>query len=408
MTTINPANVPLIMTSAGPQPTPPATLNQNLIAGVAAEVPDYTANLPGLLIEDLSSTATGALVTIDQARVDAINSVTPYGANAYILAQQGVMLGIPQGTPTNTSVNVVFSDTLAPGYVLPAGFVVGDGTYQYVLQDGGIIQTGGSTAPLFAVANQSGSWSVPAGTVNQLVTSLPTPYNTQITVTNPLAGTAGNPSAETPQSYRSRIMQANQVAGQGTPSYIATLIKAIPGVTPRLVTILQTSLGWEVICGGGDPYAVAFAIYQGVLDLSTIVGSITSGRNISVTITDSPNQYTITYVNPPQQVVTVNAVWNTNLPNFTAGAQVNQLGSTAIQNYINAIIVGQPINVFAMEDAFQQAVSSVLPIPNLTRLVFSVTVNATPISPTTGTGIIPSDPESYFAISASGVAVAQG
>ncbi|WP_430229746.1 hypothetical protein [Paraburkholderia tropica] len=408
MTTITPTSVPLVMTSAGPQPTPPATLNQDLINGVAATQPDYTANLPGLLIEDVSSTATGALVTIDQIRVDAVNSITPYGANAAILAQQGVMLGISQGQPTNTSVNVVFTDTLAPGYVIPVGLVVSDGTYQYVIQDGGIIQSGGSTSPLYAVANQSGSWSVPAGSVTQIITSLPTPYNTQITVSNPLAGTAGNPSSESVQSYRSRIMQANQVAGQGTPTYIATLLKEIPGVTPRLVTILQTTFGWEVICGGGDPYAVAFAIYQGVLDLSTIVGSITSARNVAVTITDSPNSYTITYVNPPQQVVTVAATWNTNLTNFTAGAQVNQLASTAIQNYINGIQVGQPINVFAMEDAFQQAVSSVLPIANLTRLLFSVTVNGSPVTPTSGTGIITSDLESYFAISASGVSVVQG
>jgi hypothetical protein len=53
---------------------------------VAAEVPDYTANLPGSLIEDISSTDVQALATIDQARVDAINSFSPYGANAFALA----------------------------------------------------------------------------------------------------------------------------------------------------------------------------------------------------------------------------------------------------------------------------------------------------------------------------------
>jgi hypothetical protein len=396
------------MTASGPVPSSPAALNSDLIATVEAENAGFTANLPGLLLEDLTSTGTAALAQMDQARVDAINSVTPYGANAFILAQQGVVLGIPQGKPTNTSVNAVFTDTLAPGYVIVPGTVVSDGTYQYVVQDGGIIQSSGSTAPLFAVANQSGSWSVPAGSVNQIVTSLPSPFNTQITVTNPLAGVAGNPSAESPQSYRARIMQANQAAGQGTPTYLQTLLEAIPGVTPRLVSILQTTFGWEVICGGGDPYAVAFAIYKGVLDLSTIVGSITSARNVAVTITDSPNQYTITSVNPPQQVVMIDAIWNTNLPNFTAGAQVNQLGSTAIQNYINSIIVGQPINIFAMEAAFQQAVASVLPTSNLTRIVFAVTINGSAVSPETGTGVIPSDPESYMFVSPSGVSVLQG
>ncbi|EEF27062.1 conserved hypothetical protein, partial [Ricinus communis] len=77
------------MGPAGPVPTAPATLRQNLVNGVAATNPDYTANLPGGLIEDIASTDTGALVTIDQARIDAVNSVTPYGANAFILAQQG-------------------------------------------------------------------------------------------------------------------------------------------------------------------------------------------------------------------------------------------------------------------------------------------------------------------------------
>jgi hypothetical protein len=399
--------LPVVMTTSGPVPSSPAALNSDLIATVQSQDAGFTANLPGLLLEDLTSTGTAMLAQLDQARVDAINSVTPYGANAFILAQQGVLLGLMQGQPTNTSVYVVFTDTSAPGYVIPKDFIVSGGAYQYVLQDGGIIGTTGSTPPLLAVANQSGSWAVPPGTVTQIATSLPTPYNVNMTVTNPQAGIPAT-TTESVQSYRARIMQANQVAGQGTPAYIQTLIEAIPGVTPRLVSILQNTLGWEVICGGGDPYAVAYAIYQGVLDISTIVGSITASRNINVTITDSPNSYTITYVNPPQQTVTVVATWNTNLPNFTAGAQVNQLASIAIQNYINGIIVGQPLNIFAMEDAFQQAVSSVLPINNLTRMVFAVNVNGAPVTPSPGTGMIASDIESYFFAQPTGVSVTQG
>jgi hypothetical protein len=395
------------MSTAGPVPTAPATLNQALITGVAATNPDYTANLPGGLIEDIASTDTGALVAIDLARVDAVNSVTPYGANAFILAQQGVMLGIPQGTPTNTNVYVVFSDSSAVGYFIPIGFVVSDGAFQYVIQDGGVILSGGSSAPLYAVAQQSGTWSVPEGTVTQIITSLPTPYNTTMTVTNPATGTPGG-NAETVQSYRSRVMQANQVAGEGTPAYIKTLLQKVPGVTPRLVSILQSTFGWEVICGGGDPYAVAAAIYAGTLDLSTIVGSTTTARNITVTITDPPNQYNIVYVNPPQQTVTVSAIWNTTLPNFTAGAQVNQLAAPAIQNYINSIIVGQPLNLLEMQNAFQSAVAGVLATNNLTTLTFIVTINGFAVTPEAGTSIILSDPESYFFASASGVTVTQG
>jgi hypothetical protein len=401
------SDIPLVMGPAGPVPTAPATLRQNLVNGVAATNPDYTANLPGSLIEDIASTDTGALVTIDQARVDAVNSVTPYGANAFILAQQGTLLGIPQGTPTNTNVLVVFTDVSAPGYVIPKGFIVSDGTYQYVLQDGGVIATGGSTSPLLAVAIQSGTWSVPPGTVTQLVTSLPSPYNTTMTVTNPQAGTPAT-STESVQSYRSRIMVGNQVAGQGTPAYLETLLQKVPGVTPRLVSIVQSTFGWEVICGGGDPYQVAGAIYAGVLDLSTIVGSTHITRNVTVTITDPPNQYNITYVNPPQQVVTVTAVWNTDLTNFTAGSQVNQLGAPAIQNYVNSIVAGKSMNLNAMSAAFESAIANVLPVDNLSALTYTVTINGVPVTPEAGTEIILSDPESYFFASASGVTVTQG
>lgn len=400
--------LPVVMTASGPVPNSPAALNSDLIATVQAEDADFTANLPGLLLEDLTSTGTAMLSQMDQARVDAINSVTPLGANAFILAQQGVMLGLPQGQPVNTNVLEVFSGETIIGFVIQPGLIVGDGTNQYVIQQpGGIIQSTGQSTPLLAVASQSGTFAVPSDSVNQIITSLPAPYNTALTVTNPQAGTPAT-TAESPQSYRSRIIQAQQIAGQGTPAFVTTLLQAIPGVTPRLVSVRQTTFGWEVICGGGDPLAVAFAIYQGTIDLSTIVGSNTPSRNVTVSIIDAPNTYTITYVNPPQQVTTVQAVWNTNLANFTSGAQVNALAATAIQSYINSIIVGQPINLNAMSAAFAAAVASVLPVNNLSALNFTVLINGSVVAPEAGTELIPGDPESWFFCAANGATVTQG
>ncbi len=170
--------LPVVMTTSGPIPNSPAALNADLIATVQAEDADFTANLPGLLLEDLTSTATAALAQIDQARVDAINSITPYGANAFILAQQGAMLGIPQCQPSNTNVLVVFYGSTIIGYVIQAGTIVSDGTYQYVIQTGGVIESSGQSAPLLAVASQSGTWAVPEGSVDQIAASLPSPYNT--------------------------------------------------------------------------------------------------------------------------------------------------------------------------------------------------------------------------------------
>ncbi|QRN55826.1 hypothetical protein ISN74_08015 [Dyella caseinilytica] len=465
------------MTAAGPVPTSPSALQQALINGVAATNPDYTV-LPGSLIEDISSTDVGALVTMDQARIESVNNVTPFGANAFVLAQLGIQFGIPQGTPANGSVDVVISDlTLSSnGYVISPGFTVSDGTNQYVIQDGGIVQSNGQTEPMFAVAVSSGTFAIPANSVNQLITSVPSSY--PLSVNNPIAGTAAT-AAESVQSYRSRVLQAGQVASTGTPAYLKTLLQAITGVQPQLVSINQVSGGWQVICGGGDPFAVANAILQGVPDISTLQGSqlsitnmsetnpvvittnlnhgyiagqtvtvtgatpsaynitytiasvtattittTTNGsafgayvsgatlspnpRNVSVSVFQNPNTYNITFVNPPQQIVTMAVEWNTTLPNFTAGASVDQLAAPALQSYINSIYTGQPLNLLEATATFQNAVSSVIAANNITTLLFTVTINGVTASPTAGTSIIPSDPESYFFCSSTGVTVSQG
>ncbi len=261
---------PLTFTAAGPQPQSPSALQQQLLAAVAAIAPDYTI-LPGALIEDISSTDVWALVNIDAARVEVLNSISPYTANPAILIQQGNCYGIPQGTSANGSVGVVFSGPA--GFVIAVGFVVGDGTNYYTIQDGGIIETAGTSQALTAIAQNAGTFAIPAGTVTTLVTSVPSGIS--LTCANPNAGTPAT-TAETVATYRSRVVQAGQVACQGTAPFLKTLLQAIPGVVPQQVSVRSVSGGWEVICGGGDAYAVANAIYQGVPNLAEVVGSTMS------------------------------------------------------------------------------------------------------------------------------------
>ena len=401
---LSPIAIPLIMTSAGPQPTPPATLRAAVQQAVAAVQPGYTADLPGTLIEDLLSTEMGALVTADQARVDAVQSVSPYGAAPSVLAELGAMLGLQQGLPTNTSVYVVFSGPV--GYVIPAGFIISDGTYQYQTQQGTVIGSNGTSAQTFAVATQSGIWTPLANTVTQIVTTLPSGYT--ITVTNPQAGVPGT-GAESVQSYRGRTMIAMGEIGIGVVNYIKSLLLAIPGVSPRLVAVKQTQASWEIICGGGDPYAVANAIFLGTLHFPMLMGSMVADRNIQVSLVNPPDNYLITYVNPAAQTTTVAITWNTTLTNFTASSQVNQLGQIAVLNYINAVPVGSPLNLLGVQDAFQDAIASVLPRHLLTSFAVTVTVNGTVVTPAAGTNIIATMHNSdYFLAAPTGVTVAQG
>lgn len=279
---------PVVMTTAGVQPQAPIDLRAQLInlvtfgtdkngALILTPVPGYTANLPGSLIEDISSTDTAALVICDQARVELINSLTPYGANAFILNQIGQLKGIPIGSLQNVSVGVVFSGP--PGFLIQRGFLVGDGNHSYATQQTVSIGASGFSPVVNAVATVAGSWAVPSDTVTTVQTSVPA--SVTLSVLNPANGSGGT-TQETEQQYRLRVLQAERVTSVGTPDYLKTLLQAVPGVLPQQVGIQSVTGGlWKVIAGGAspDPYAIANAIYLGTPILSTLTGSVMSVAN---------------------------------------------------------------------------------------------------------------------------------
>ena len=474
------SDIPVVLTQAGRTNTPPATLLANLLSYVAAIVPGYTGNLPGSLISDIAETDVGALVVMDQAVTDLINSVTPYGANDFLLNQLGAIYGVTVGTTANTSVNVVFTGTV--GFAIAIGTIVSDGTYQYLTQDAAIVGTSGSSASVYCVATQAGSWAVPAGSVTQILSSIPSTVT--LTVTNPAAGVPSL-ATQTEEAYRAQVLQAGNVACVGTPQFLKTLLGNVSGVQANLVSVQQVTTGtagWKVIVGGGDQYQVANAIFQAVGDISNLVasttnitgitnanpgvvttsinhgfttgqtgvaisgvlgmtaangtgytvtvvspttfsfgvnttsfGAYTSGgivtpntRNAVVTVLDYPDKYTVTFVQPPQQTVSITVTWNTISTNIVANAAVAQAAQPALVAYVNGIYVGQPMNLFELQATFQTAVANLIPTPLLTRMIFAVTINGVSVSPASGTGVIAGDSESYFYTTAANIVINQG
>jgi hypothetical protein len=271
------AELPTVVGPSGLQPQTPAQVKANLLAAVIAVQPGYTSELPGIMVEDILSTDTAAVLQCDSARVDSVNSLTPFGANPFLLNQLGQMLGIPIGGATNTSVFVLFTSN-TPGFVIGKGFLVSDGNVQYSILDGGSIDSSGQ-ALLFAIATQPGSFAVPPGTVNELDSSVPATVS--LSCVNPEAGLPGD-VPETEALYRARVQQANLAGSQGMARYLKTLLGKVPGVQKRLIAVQeQDGGGWKVLCGGGDPYLVAYAIYTALFDVSTLVGSVLKVSTIS-------------------------------------------------------------------------------------------------------------------------------
>lgn len=266
------------MTADGPVPVPPSDIRAALVASVESTNPGFTANLPASLIEDITSTDVAAIAEADSARVETLNSLTPLGANAWLLTLLGQIYGVQQGEETNTSVEVVFSGPA--GYVIAQGFVVSDGTYQYICNSGGVIGEDGQSPSLYCVATISGSWAIPPGTVTNLVTQPPSGLDPELTCSNPLAGVPAV-SAETMEKYRSRVLRSGSSPSQGCQSRLKDLLSRVEGVQERLISIRQTATGWIVICGGGDPYEVAYAIWTAILDIATLEESALSVVNVT-------------------------------------------------------------------------------------------------------------------------------
>lgn len=398
----NPVAIPLVLTDAGAQPTDPSVLRQAILNGVAAISSGYTANLPGTLIEDILSTDMGALVTIDQARVDTINSLYPYSANDYILSLLGAQLGIPQGQATNASVGVVFSGSV--GQVVPQGVIVSDGIGQYVSTVGAIVTSSGSTPIVNCVASSS-LITVPAlpNTVTQVLTSFPT--GVTITCNNPNSGIAALPP-QTSDEYRSQLMLTYAAPVTSSAAFILSTVLAVEGVNPLLTSVKVLPTGYQVIAAGGNPQSIGYAILVSSADIYSLLGSqVSSSRNVTVSVQDGIDTYSIVYVSPPAQIVTGSLVWATNITNFSQASLVNATATPIVVAYLNSIPVGNPINLIEMTNVFINSVANIIQGQDISNVTITINVNGSVVTPITGTQLIASDPESYFSTAANAITI---
>jgi len=393
-----------VITSAGAVPTSLDALNATLVAEATALAPGLTTTLPGSLIEDLSSTGTGALSVQDQAAVDLINSISPLSANEFILYELGEVYGVPRGVGSNTSVYVIFSGT--PGFVIPNGFVVSDGTHQYVTQDPAIISGSGNSAAVFCLAVNEGSWAIPASSVTDLVTSVPSTI--VLNCSNPSTGIPGDAAQSLP-AYQAQVIQAGLAVATGTPKFVKTAIQNVANVQARLVSMRATGGGWQIIVGGGDPYQVAGAIFNSMFNFIDLKPAATIGTTENVAINDYPDTYEITFVVPTQQTVGMTITWDTvATANFVSNAVIISLVQPAMVAYVNSITVGQPMSLLQLQDVFIAAVAGSIPEGSLSKLQFAVTIDGIAVEPPTGGVLISGDPEGFFFAVTADISVVQG
>lgn len=390
------------ITSAGLTARTPSEVRADILARAQALSSGLTANLPASLIEDVLATVTGACSILEQARQDVIASVSPYSVNSYLINQLGAQFGIVRGIASRASVFVEF--TGVAGYVIPKGFAVSDGSYRYLVQTGAVIPSGGVVS-LFCVATIDGTWAIPANTVNQITTSVPS--SIPLTCNNPQAGTPmGTP--ETEEAYRARIIMASAAPSMGATTYLKRLVQNVAGVEARLVsTPIVNGVAKVIVGGNGDPFAIGYAIFSAMFDIREFAQSTTPSRNITVQIFDFPDTYPVSFIVPVRQNIAVSVLWNTTAL-FTADATLSTVAASSIINYINNLPVGYAINLSSLRSEFATAVSSLIDTQFLSKMDFSITLNGTPLLPDAGSTLIHGDSEGYFSTDASMITIARG
>lgn len=452
-------------------------LRSQLVTEATALAPGLTTELPGSIIEDMASTGAGALLVADQARIDLIHSVGPNTANLTMLTELAQQYGVPsQKSEGLTTVPVVFSSQNI-GFLVPRGFIVSDGTNQFSTNDVAVIRNNGTTSPVTVTATQSGSFTVPVGSVTTVVTSVPT--NITLTCTNLTAGTPAS-DAETNAAFRFRVWDAGMATVQGYPGFIRTALNEVANIDPRQVSVVQNGDKWVVLCGGGDIYEMAAAIFKSAGDITrlsasslnvtgitnanpgvvstdfthgfstgqviriagatgitginntnltitvidansfsigidtTAAGTWTGGgvitpnlRNNTVAINDWPDTYSVPFVQPLQQLITINFEWATQNLNYLSDQTLLALVQEPVIAYVNGIYAGQPLNIGKLKDVFYQAINSTIDMTLITTLNVSVTVNGVLTPVDAGTDIISGDRFSYWYIQSSGVSVSE-
>ncbi|MBJ9963696.1 baseplate J/gp47 family protein [Burkholderia seminalis] len=396
------------ITMSGLIPRDPAEIQTDLLSRVTRARPGYTSNIPGSMIDDILGTDVAAVTLMEQARVDTINSLTSPTAQPYILNRIGTQLGVQPGTVTNGSVDVAAVNS-TPGFVFNKGFIISDGSKQYVLTTPTAVKPDGTSDLMNFVCQTPGTFAIPANTVKILVTT--PPDGISVTLNNPQDGVPGT-SQEDISSYRARVMETQRAVSQGFLSTLRTTLQQVPGVSSRLISIAYTgtdiTAGYRVIVGGGDDTAVAMAIFTSMFDLPALMHSADSSRNVTVNLRDGSDTYPIPFIRPLQQNVAVTVTWNTLNGNVISDDSVTQAVQPAVLGYINGIQGGGYINENVLRKRVTNAMATVLPEEDITRLVFGYSIDGATVAPPAGEQEIKGNDEGYFVTNVASISVVRG
>nr|MBW5853283.1 hypothetical protein [Yersinia enterocolitica]MBW5879483.1 hypothetical protein [Yersinia enterocolitica] len=116
----------------------------------------------------------------------------------------------------------------------------------------------------------------------------------------------------------------------------------------------------------------------------------------TVSLTVSPDVYQIPYVIPTSQNVIVIITWNTVSESYVDPAGISLAVQQNVADYINAIEIGNPINLLQIQDIFRDSVKQLVDASLISMIDVQIGINGNIVSPTTGSSLVYGDTYAYF------------
>lgn len=195
-------------------------------------------------------------------------------AEGVILDYHGGNQNLQREPATNSYTTLQFSG--APGYQIETGreFSTKSGIYFMLIEDVTLDSNGNGSGQAVSVETGSNN-NVAANTITEQAEPVEEIY----TVTNPVPATGGT-DKETNDSYKKRLLQANEGGGKSTANAVISALLNVPGVQSATAVFNKTT---EVDADGNPPKSVHAYVLGGTKeDIATALFDSVSGTSQTV------------------------------------------------------------------------------------------------------------------------------
>lgn len=308
-------------------------------------VKDFS-NLPSSIQNNLIDESAIIVNEFEDMIANLMNGISPAYANDFIIEQLGSAFGIKRKDKAKQNVMLEF-EGLA-GVIIPSGTQVGsaDGQYTFSTTTQGIIKADGK-ATINAEAEDYYDKIIDANTLNVMITDI---LN---------VNSANNPNSssepileENFSDYRARVQNRMQANRNGTMATLYDNLLNVKGVSSRLITYrLDSKLidgarlnTLEIVCGGGDDYEVAEAIFNSILMTESLISEPSGNdtkRTIKKNVVFNEIEFPISFTRPliKNMSINVNLSVLSGYINIPSEA-MQELLKIVFENYINNLKIG--------------------------------------------------------------------